>query len=202
MIRAFSLTAALFSMMPLPAGAQPDSDDAATAMFAATFRETCFSGFEEDGTPLAPERYEVSLAEAQADAGLTAVLWQFRCQFFAYNIADVFLLALPGEEIVPVALPRPLLLIEYEEETIGPGYADSILARMEINGWKADLFPINPVFDPKRREITAHTYWLSQGDASDTGIWRLEPDGFRLIRYDVDPTHDGEVNPMNLISFE
>jgi hypothetical protein len=39
------------------------------------------------------------------------------------------------------------------------------------------------------------------GDASSRGTWVFADGGFRLIRYEVDASYDGEINPQTIVDY-
>lgn len=201
MFRPFLLLAAFLPASPALADIPYDDADA-VALFTAGFAERCSWAFDEDGALSGePDRFDVTGPNSWSDEGSPAVIWEFGCEIYAYNTAQVFILA-TEDGIGPVALARPSLKIVYDEAAAAPGEADSVIETLEIDGWTADLTPINARFDPATVTITAHTYWRGLGDASDTGSWRLRDQQFHLIRYDVDASYDGEVNPVTLVEFE
>ncbi|SEC30220.1 hypothetical protein [Rhodobacter sp. 24-YEA-8] len=185
-----------FSQAALP------EDAIAIAAFSVTFAEECTGAFSEDGRLLKPpKRFEVESPGSWGDP-IPRVVWEFQCDIYAYNISQVFMISSDQGGAIPVGLTRPTLKIEYDEEAAAPGEADSVVSLLEINGWSADLLAINAGFDPQTLQISSHTFWRGIGDASDAGIWRLQDAAFRLVRYEVDASYDGESNPVTLVNFE
>lgn len=182
----------------LAAPAQADyADTRAIAAFSAAFAEACTAAFAEDGSLIEPpQRFETRMAQSFADPA-PVTLWQFRCNLGAYNEQSVFLARTEYYGTAPIAVSSPDLdvVLENPDDYEGPVKA------INITGWSASPFVTNGVFDPVKAELTAIGLWRGIGDASSTGVWRLVDDGFRLIRYDVDATYDGAVNPKTLVSF-
>ncbi|NPD15476.1 hypothetical protein HOY34_09720 [Xinfangfangia sp. D13-10-4-6] len=189
---------------PAPAQAEgtgTGADDAAIALFSASFSESCAGAFEEDGSLVeAPQRHEV-LAPSSWGEPEPVTVWQFSCALYAYNTAQVFMIMDEGGGVQPVALACPTLQIEYDEEAAAPGEADSVVSVLKINGWSADLLAINAEFDPATLTIRAHTYWRGLGDASDSSLWSLQDRAFRLQHFEADASYDGEINPVTLVDF-
>jgi hypothetical protein len=44
--------------------------------------------------------------------------------------------------------------------------------------------------------------WRGLGDASDSGTWLFRNGDFALVRYEVDASHDGEINPDTVLDYE
>ena len=200
------IPALLAATLPLATAATaqdaPPTDAAAIAVFTATFSEDCIGAFLENGDLVEqPQRFEVKSPSIWGDP-TPMVVWQFHCDIYAYNTSQVFLKSSDMGGVLPVALTRPTLKIEYDEAAAAPGEADSIVSLLEINGWSAGSVAINAAFDPATLTISAHTFWRGIGDASDAGVWRLQDGDFRLQRYEVDASYDGEGNPVTLVSFE
>ncbi|WP_232831575.1 DUF1176 domain-containing protein [Pseudogemmobacter bohemicus] len=156
---------------------------------------------ENGGLIEPPQRFEVESPSTWSDP-VPMVVWQFRCDIYAYNTSQVFMVSTDMGGVVPVALARPTLKIEYDEEAAAPDEADSVVRLLEINGWSANPVAINASFDPATLTISAYAFWRGMGDASDAGVWRLQDSAFRLQRYEVDASYDGEGNPVTLVDYQ
>lgn len=197
-MRRFSLVAlAAASAFAAPALAD-DLDDRAKAVFAQAFGELCAAAFLEDGElDEPPQRYDV-MAASSYDQPAPVVLWQFRCNVGAYNLQSVFLARTDYSGIVPLSFARPDLSVILED----PENYESAVKEVRITGWSASPEVINGSFDPATGRLTATGLWRGLGDASDTAVWVLIDEGFRLVHFEVDATYDGQVNPQPLLSFE
>ena len=122
------------------------------------------------------------------------VLWQFPCNIGAYNVQTVFLAQSEMNGIVPLTLARPDVDVVLQD----PENFEGPVKEVKIIGWSATPFVVNGTFDPATGDLSANGLWRGIGDASDTGLWRLVDDGFRLMRFDVDATYDGQINPVTL----
>lgn len=182
-----------------PALAQtPPETAAAVKAFSAAFADACDGAFLEDGALIhEPQRFDV-LAPSDWGEPAPVVVWQFWCGAGAYNIQHLFLIHTDYRGIHPAALPAPELRIVNED----PEDFESAVKSVDIIGWTASVLAINAEFDPERLEIRETGYWRGIGDASNTAVWRLVNEGFRLVRYDVDASYDGEINPVTLVSYE
>lgn len=189
-------------LLPLILLASPaladDLDARATAVFSQAFAELCTGAFLEDGRLIEPpQRYDV-MAPSSYDQPAPVVLWQFRCNIGAYNVQSVFLAHTEYSGIVPLSFARPDLDVVLED----PENYEGPVKEIRIPGWSASPVVVNGSFDPATGRLTATGLWRGIGDASDTAVWGLIDEGFRLLRFEVDATYDGQVNPETLVSFE
>jgi hypothetical protein len=60
---------------------------------------------------------------------------------------------------------------------------------------------VNSSFDEASQTITSASKWRGVGDASDSGTWIFRNGEFTLVKYDVDASYDGEVNPETVLDF-
>lgn len=195
MIR-LSLAALLcLSAGPLAADAV---DDQAIAAFKAGFAEACTAAFQEDGSLIEPPQRHEAKAAASFGAPQPVTLWQFTCNMGAYNLQSVVLMRTEFYGITPLAFARPDLTLVYEV----PDDPESRVTEVKIAGWSASPFLTNGGFDPATAEFAEDSKWRGLDDASSSARWKLVDEGARLLRYDVDASYDGEINPETLVSFE
>jgi hypothetical protein len=197
-MRRFPLVAlAAASAFAAPALAD-DPDDRATAVFSQAFAELCTGAFREDGGLVEPpQRYDVTAASSY-DQPAPMALWQFRCNVGAYNLQSVFVAQSEYSGIVPLSFARPDLDVVLED----PENYEGPVKEVKITGWSASPVVVNGSFDPATGRLTATGLWRGLGDASDTAVWQLIDEGFRLVHFEVDATYDGQVNPETLADFE
>lgn len=188
------------SLIPLLLSAPAKADDADTraiAAFTAAFAESCTAAFAEDGSLIEPPQRFTTIMPQSFSTPVPVKLWQFRCNMGAYNLQSVFMAQTEYYGIAPMAFARPDLDVVLED----PENYEGPVKAITITGWSALPYVVNATFDPAKAELTENSYWRGIGDASSTAVWTLIDDSFRLIRYDVDATYDGEVNPKTLVSF-
>lgn len=189
------LTAAL-ALLAAPVAAQDDA--AAAAAFAAGFGDTCLTALREDGTVMHEvERHDLTVPSPWGDPE-PMVIWSFVCDIGAYNMQKVHFGWSESMGLHPLALARP----SYDVLTEDPDDIDSPVTGIVLTGMEAGYAAVNPVFDPATLTLTETGYWRGIGDASSIATWRLGPEGFRLIRYEVDATYDGEVAHEVLLAFD
>ena len=188
----------LYALLAAAPALADSADDRATAAFSAAFSDACTAAFLEDGNLVEPpQRYEVTSASSY-DAPAAMVIWQFRCNIGAYNVQSVFMGQSEMNGIVPLMVARPDLDVVLED----PENFEGPVKEVKIVGWSASPFVVNAEFDPAKGELRETGLWRGIGDASNLGIWHLVDESLRLVRYDVDATYDGQVNPATLVSFE
>ncbi|NKX44997.1 hypothetical protein [Roseicyclus persicicus] len=174
-------------------------DDRATAVFSAAYADTCYSAFLEDGRLIEPpRRYAVVSPMTYGDAPVPMEVWLFRCNVGAYNVQSVLIGYTEADGITPLSVASPDLDIVLED----PDDLDSAVREVRIVGWSASQIVVNAEIDTAIGELREIGYWRGMGDASSAAVWRLVDLNFRLVRYDVDPTYDGEVNPTTLVLFD
>jgi len=125
-----------------------------------------------------------------------ARLFRFFCDRGAYNEIHVYLLANENDEILPLSFASPDLDIRYEnEDREGP------VEEVRIIGFKTQDQLVNSEFDPETLTLTTHEKWRGVGDASSSGQWIFRSGSFSLVRYDVDASYDGEINPETVLDY-
>lgn len=189
---------ALALCLAAPPALADDLTARATDVFRAAFDETCYSAFLEDGGLIdPPQRFDLRMPMTYSDPE-NAVLWLFRCNIGAYNVQAVPMLWTEYDGIRPAPVTRPDLQVINEV----PDDYESPVKELRILGWSASNMVVNPEFDAASQTLRATGYWRGMGDASDSSVWRLVDGAFRLVRFDVDASYDGEINPTSLLALE
>lgn len=194
------VSALILPSLALAAPALADAlDDRATAVFSAAFADTCYSAFLEDGRLIEPpRRYALMSPMTHDDTPVPMEVWLFRCNVGAYNVQSVLIGYTEADGITPLSVASPDLDIILED----PDNLDSAVREVRIAGWSAAQIVVNAEIDTATGELREIGYWRGMGDASSAAVWRLVDLNFRLVRYDVDPTYDGAVNPTTLVQFD
>jgi hypothetical protein len=60
----------------------------------------------------------------------------------------------------------------------------------------------NSSYDEATKSIMSNAKWRGVGDASSAGTWIFRDGEFALVRYDVDASYDGEINPEPVFDVE
>jgi hypothetical protein len=70
-----------------------------------------------------------------------------------------------------------------------------------VTGFQTEDVAINSNYDEKDRTITTADKWRGVGDASSTGLYLFRNGDFSLVKYDVDASYDGEVDPQTVVDY-
>ncbi len=118
-----------------------------------------------------------------------AELYQMFCTMGAYNIQHVFLLRDPdsGEGFQLLSFARPVTSYDYTDDT-----DTKLKAPPVVTGFATDIPVVNAKFDPKAMTISSRPLGRGIGDLWEAGQWRFSGGEFQLVRYEIDPTEDGD----------
>ena len=171
-----------------------------TRIFALSFAEPCSWAILGDPERRKPDVYETtfrySFDEANApDHPLT--VYSFFCNAGAYNEQHVYMLWDGDNGLRPASFAQP----SYAAEFVEPGNSDTALRAISVTGFTAQTMLTNSDFDPETRTITSHACFRGICDASSSGVWVLDGPDFRLQSFAVDPSYDGEENPVELTNY-
>lgn len=147
----------------------------------------------------APEIHEIGFhysSDAEGEAERKARLFKFDCGGGAYNTNEVYYLANDTGELRQIQFATPELDIRYENDN-SEGKVESV----NIIGYQADDMLVNSEYDPASKTLITHAKWRGVGDASSTGTYIFREGTFTLVKYDVDASYDGEINPETVLDF-
>lgn len=183
-------------------GPTPEPKDAqleqARKAFAVLHAGQC-SAIRPDGGTDAPEAYRIAFRYAsgsETDPESTARLFRFYCGAGAYNESHVYYLHTEVEGLREVQFATPELDIRYENED-----QEGKVESMTIVGYRAEDELVNSTYDDASKSISSNAKWRGVGDASSSGIWIFRDGNFTLVKYDVDASYDGEINPETVLDF-
>lgn len=182
--------------LPASCGEGPPADlqlERARRLFAAAYGDICDSeALEEE-----PESHVIRFGHDSADDEESeGRIFRFLCARGAYNEEHVYLFADNGGEILPLQFAVPELDIRYEN-----GDTEGRVEEMHVIGYVTRDRLANSGFDPDTLTIASHEKWRGPGDASSSGQWLFRKGAFSLVRYDVDASYDGEVNPETVLDY-
>jgi hypothetical protein len=151
------------------------------------------------------ERAEENLGDAQSwtltfrydyeqDNGpdRTLILHQLPCFYGAYNFGSLWFTETEFEGLVPLHFAEPEFDIDYADDE------QTTFNDMTVTGYTTNPALINAEFDEETLAITSFSKWRGLGDAFSSGTWEFRSGKFVLTRYEVDPTYDGEYDPVTL----
>lgn len=189
------------SQSALPdAKSAPTSDELleqARALFEVARGEECNGAAFGDEPPADVHTIPFRPSYAADDAPLEeATLIRFFCGAGAYNESHVYYLSTELDGLRQLSFAEPELDIRYEDDDSGKPVED-----MRIMGFTSGPTLVNSDFVAEEQSIVSHSKWRGMGDASATGLWLFRDGNFTLVKYDVDPTYDGEINPQTVLDY-
>ena len=119
------------------------------------------------------------------------------CTSGAYNLIHAYYWQREYDGLQPLAFARPTVNIRYEDEEA----MDGAVLGIDITGFASSTTLVNSEFNPDTLTITSHSLWRGLGDASSDGTWRFSDGEFALVRYDIDASYDGQMNPETLLNY-
>lgn len=125
-----------------------------------------------------------------------ARLFRFYCGTGAYNESHVYYQYDEENGLRELQFATPELDIRYENDD-SEGKVESVT----IIGYTADEKLVNSSYDEASHSITSAPKWRGVGDASSSGTWMFRNGAFTLVKYDVDASYDGEINPETVLDF-
>lgn len=171
--------------------------DKARAMFEATAAASCDpDGMGSEDSP--PESHAIGFRYGYDDDDgpeRIAHLFRFFCFSGAYNEIHVYYIADDEGTVAPLHFAEP----QYDVRYAGEG--DEKVEAVTVTGFTATGQLVNSGYDAESRTISAHSLWRGMGDASSVGTWAFAEGTFRLVRYEVDASYDGEINPAVIVDY-
>ena len=167
--------------------------DAAKAKFASDMQGRCdkvgetLSGINE------PETFPLILKHEDDNEVSTQILFAFSCAMAAYNESNVFYLDDGVEGLRRLSFAEPSYAYKYYDTE------SAKLKSMKFMGFDSTDILTNASFDPKTNTFSSFAKWRGIGDASSGGTWRITDRAILLTDYEIDPTFDGEQNPVTVV---
>ena len=173
---------------------QNASVEKARAKFAASRSDDCDGMNDEQ-----PQTYDIEFryaSSSQDEPPSTRTLIRFFCGRGAYNEKHVYYMADELGAVSEVHFAEPQLDIHYKDDE------SAELDSMNVIGFKTQDGLINSDYDPKTMTITAWAKWRGVGDASSSGTWAFREGDFALVKFEVDPTYDGEIEHTTVVDYD
>jgi hypothetical protein len=184
-------------------GPPPPEKDAALeeakAQFAAIYGDTCNTPSDSPDAEKPVTSYEIEFnypLDPQDQPKRKAHLYRFWCMNGAYNSMHVYFLSNDMGEVRPLHFAEPELDIRYQDDD-----PDKKVTAMNVIGFTTTDQLVNSDYDPQTYTLDAHERWRGIGDASSTGTWIFRSGTFSLVRYEVDASYDGEINPQTVLDY-
>ena len=180
----------------------PKKDSAleqAKKAFLASYGDECDQETPDHKPISEPAAFTISYKDkdaAENDPDRTARLFRFFCRMAAYNESAYYYLADDTGEVRQLQFAVPELDIRYENDN-PEGKVDSVT----VTGFQTEDVAINSNYDENDRTITTADKWRGVGDASSTGLYLFRNGDFSLVKYDVDASYDGEVDPQTVVDY-
>jgi hypothetical protein len=166
--------------------------------FSVAFGAPCEWAFNEDGSLRElPVRFTFEETPEYGDP-YTLTLFQFQCNIGAYNTQQVYFVDSDFWGLTPVGFAVPTFEATFENDDDENG----ALLDLAVTGMSSQTILVNSEVDKKTGTISAVSYWRGLGDASSDGTWVRKDGTFVLQRYLIDPSYDGEVNPVVAVEYE
>lgn len=184
-------------------GPTPTPKDAALeqakAAFAANHGDECASpALGDDARPAEPEIHSIRFYPTDNPDGdeRETRLFRFFCSMAAYNEAHVYYLAEAELGVRETHFAMPELDIRYAN-----GDSEGEVESIGVIGFRSQGRLVNSFYDDATRTIVSHAKWRGVGDASSSGTWLFRDGEFSLVKYDVDASYDGEINPETVLDY-
>ncbi len=183
-----------------PGAPPPQSTDAVLAQASAAFRAA-----HPDCEPRPAggdgnvEEYRIPFhysSDAEGQPEREARLIRFFCGAGAYNETHVYYQYDETGGLRDLQFATPELDIRYENDDT-EGKVESI----GIIGYRSEATLVNSSYDEGSQSISSHAKWRGVGDASSSGTWIFRDGQFTLVKYDVDASYDGQINPETVLDF-
>lgn len=183
-----------------PAPAPVDAAlEKATAMVALAYQDRCGLAAAPGNEKPAPEIFEINYhntTDAEDATESKARLMRFFCDRGAYNESHVFALAASDGTVRLLAFAQPSLDIRYENDN-----SEGKVEDVNVIGFEDTAELVNSDYDASTRTMTSYAKWRGVGDASTSGTWIFRDGNFSLVKFDVDASYDGEINPETVVDY-
>ncbi len=127
----------------------------------------------------------------------TVTLVRLFCMAGAYNVTHSYYVKTEYEGLRPLALAQPNYDVRYENDDF-----EGVVEGIDVVGMTGTTSLVNSYFDEETGTLTSSSKWRGLGDASSSGTWVFDDGQFVLVRYEVDASYDGEVNPEVIVDYE
>lgn len=173
--------------------------DRAVAFYEDAFADTCQRMADLTREEREPDVHELAFRyayETASDPEHTAWLFRFPCNSGAYNESEVYLYGDGYNELRLLSFATPHLDVRYQDDDF-----EKPVDAIYVIGFKSVGELVNSDFDPATKTLHSWSKWRGVGDASSRGEWLFRGGEFSLVRFDVDASYDGEINPRTVVDY-
>jgi len=166
--------------------------------FAGTYTGICdtLAPDAEDGAA-DPEVHDLpfrySFMEA-SEPDKHATLYRFQCRYGAYNSNEVFYFADDTGDFRQLQFAEPDLDIHYVDPD-----TETKVESINIIGYTTTDMLVNSEFSPETKTLNTFNKWRGMGDASSMAEYLFRDGNFVLVKYEVDPTTNEEIDPQTVL---
>jgi hypothetical protein len=184
-------------------GTPPPKKDAALEQakkaFVAAYGDQCDQETPEGKPITEPTAYSIKYKDKDAGADepeRQVRLFRFYCHMAAYNESALYYVADDVNGVRQLQFATPELDIRYENDD-----SEGKVEAVNVTGFQTEDFAINSDYDAANFTITTSDKWRGVGDASSTGTYLFRNGQFALVRYEVDASYDGEIDPQTVVDY-
>lgn len=172
--------------------------DKARARFRANYADVCQSlGAGAAPGDAKPDAYTITFRTGSDLEERSARLFRFPCTTGAYNSMEVYFFADDLDQVRELHFAEPDLDIRYDGQD-----SREKVESLRIVGFNETDQIANSDFDEASQTITSFAKWRGVGDTSSTGTYLFRNGRFTLVKYEVDATEDGEINPETVLDYD
>jgi len=186
-------------LIALAAPATAAEIDDVKALYRTLYENECSWALGGSPDMVEPEMFAFSYKDIYDtdDAPLREVrLYRIFCFAGAYNESHVYFTVENDLDIKPLAFVAPQFEVQYKTPD-----NDETVKAITITGYGTQTTIANSEVDAATGTISGVGYWRGLGDASSASTYALENGQYRLVRYTIDASYDGEVNPSLDLQF-
>lgn len=168
-------------------------------LYEDAFSQTCQRVSDLARAEREPDVHELAYRyayETASDPEHKAWLFRFPCNSGAYNESEVYIFGDDYNELRLLSFATPHLDIRYQDDDF-----EKPVEAIYVIGFKSVGELVNSDFDTATKTLHSWSKWRGVGDASSRGEWLFRSGEFSLVRFDVDASYDGEINPRTVVDY-
>lgn len=168
------------------------------AAFEAAYGDICHTlAADADAEPEITDLSYRATSQTADEAAREARLFGFPCIEAAYNTAEVYYFADDLGGFRQLQFAEPELDIHYQN-----GDFEGRVEAVNVIGYRVTDMLVNSFYDAASRTLQSFNKWRGIGDASSSATYLFRDGAFTLVKYEVDASYDGEINPEPVLDHE